>query len=115
MSDDPPDGKENSYRKCRKFIGIPAVIQDVTCAGGYTDRIGRHVIIQVPGRSKILSLCEVQVFGFIPGKDLQALCALSPFNGEASDTLLLMHLTMLRNVISFVSSGNQTIRNNFVL
>ena len=70
LSDDPPDGTVGSYRICRKFSGMSAVVQDVTCDGGYTDRIGRHVIIQVPGKSKILSLCEVQVFGFIPGKNI---------------------------------------------
>ena len=37
----------------------------VTCAAG---TIGRYLIVQIPGASEILTLCEVQAFG--QGKSL---------------------------------------------
>ena len=66
VSDEPPDGAVDSYKICRNLNGVQ-VVQDLACEGG--DRIGRHVIIQVPGQAKILRICEVQVYGFIPGKN----------------------------------------------
>ena len=58
------------YSTCKNYRGPPRVILDLMCDGGYKDKLGRHVIIQLKGSEKQLGLCEVQVFGFIPGTAL---------------------------------------------
>ena len=49
-----------NYPLCATYSGKAGAVTDLICT---TDIVGRYVIVQIPGSSEILTLCEVEVFG----------------------------------------------------
>ena len=62
-----------NYPLCATYSGAASAgeMLDIACSDII---VGRHVIIQIPGTSEILTLCEVEVFG--PGELFVVFCHL---------------------------------------
>ena len=77
LSNDAPEdtGQSGDYKLCSQWWETPRVIMDLSCdeITRYEDKLARYVTIDVPGDSKQLTLCEVQVFGVLPGRLLSSL------------------------------------------
>ena len=49
-----------NYPLCATYDGRVAAVTDLICT---TAIVGQYVIVQIPGSSERLTLCEVEVFG----------------------------------------------------
>ena len=49
-----------NYPLCATYSGTAGAVTDISCTAAV---VGRYVIVQIPGSSEILTICELEVFG----------------------------------------------------